>query len=137
MLQENSCTFNLLLHLFSVYTASGSPQNSSNLCHIVMLFFVDEPMRLGSTASPTSESHLRFLAMNGCFNASFGVIRFSGLSAKQRSSRSVNKANSLVSMSFRPFAADMRRVRISRVGFEKARVLIVSCRENGSANDSF
>jgi hypothetical protein len=76
-----------------------------------------------------SMSYLRCLKMNGCFNASLGVIRFSGLSAKHRSSRSVNKANSLVSISLRPFAADKRRDRMSRDGLEKARVLMVSCRE--------
>jgi hypothetical protein len=73
-----------------------------------------------------SDAYLICLNMNGCFSASLGVMRFSGLSAKQRSRRSVNKASSLVSISFRPFAADMRRVRISRDGFENDSVLIVS-----------
>jgi hypothetical protein len=48
------------------------------------------------------------------------------LSAKQRSSRSINNASSLVSMSLNPLAADMRRARRSRVGFENASVLIES-----------
>ena|SRR6266536_1520022 len=65
--------------------------------------------------------------MKGCFNASAGVHLFSGLSAKHLSSKSANRDNSFVSASVRPFDADMRRVRRSRDGLAKARVLMVSC----------
>lgn len=76
--------------------------------------------------SPTPISHFKAFMMNGCLSASAGVILFSGLSAKQRSSRSLNSSSSLISASLRPFDADMRRVRRSRDGLLNARVLMVS-----------
>jgi len=81
-----------------------------------------------STQTPTTTSHFKVFIINGCLNASAGVILFSGLSAKQRSSRSLNNSSSLISASLRPFDADMRRVRRSRVGLLNARVLIMSYR---------
>jgi hypothetical protein len=59
------------------------------------------------------------------------------LSAKQRSSRSLNNSSSLISASLRPFDADMRRVRRSRDGLLNARVLMVSCNGHTSVNVPF
>ena len=74
--------------------------------------------------------YFKVFVMNGCFNASAGVILFSGLSAKQRSNRSRNNSSSLISGSLKPLDADMRRVRRSRDGLLNARVLMVSCNRN-------
>jgi hypothetical protein len=82
-------------------------------------------------------SHFNVFIMNGCLNASAGVILFSGLSAKQRSSRSLNNSSSLISASLRPFDADMRRVRRSRDGLLNARVLMVSCDSDKSVKVLF
>lgn len=60
---------------------------------------------------------------NGCLSASVGVILLSGFSAKQRSSRSTKWLRSLVSASFMPPDAAVRRVRRSRVGFTMGMVL--------------
>lgn len=94
------------------------------------------PRTTNSTNSDLT-SHLIIFVIKGCFNASAGVIRFSGLSARQRSSRSTNRFNSFVSTSVRPFDADMRRVRRSRDGLTNARVLIVSYNRQSHQNLSF
>jgi hypothetical protein len=61
---------------------------------------------------------------NGCLSASDGVILLSGFSARQRSSRSIKWLRSLVSASFIPPDAAVKRVRKSRVGLTMVIVLM-------------
>lgn len=70
--------------------------------------------------------YLASLVMKGCFNASAGVIRFSGFSARQRSNKSVNRLSSLTSASVMPFEVEKRRVRRSRLGLTNDKILTVS-----------
>ena len=68
---------------------------------------------------------MALVVKKGCFSASEGVILLSGLSVKQRSSRSMKWLSSLDSASVMPPDAAKRRVRRSRVGLTIARVRIV------------
>ncbi len=127
---QEAARMNVACFPISVYMPVNEKRQIEPSMHanVILNLLIAVPSCEFSCLNTTSQrgSQRRLRKMNGCFNASFGVILFSGLSAKQRSSRSINNASSLVSMSLNPLAADMRRARRSRVGFENASVLIES-----------
>ncbi len=130
VLSQEAERINVSCFSISLYMPVNKKRQIKTSMHasVILNLFIAVPCYEFLCCNTTShrKSQRRLRKMNGCFNASFGVILFSGLSAKQRSSRSINNVSSLVSMSFKLLAADMRRVRRSRVGFENASVLTVS-----------
>lgn len=96
----------------------------------------DQLFRHVSIAPSANIPYFPIREMNGCFNASWGVHRFSGLSMRQRSSKSAKRASSLVSASVKPLLADIRRVRRSRDWYVNASVLIISYTNESSVKRS-
>ena len=87
--------------------------------------FVPRSQNMQDSPSPFFY-HFDVLMMKGCFNASFGVHRFSGFKFKQRSRRSTNRFRSLTSASPMPLTFAISLVFRSLIGFTKFKIRTVS-----------